>query len=221
MDKILGDAIVAMFGAPVKTQVHALNACVAAMRCHDRVGELRERVRRESDKWPAIAQNFRIRIGLNTGVAIIGNLGPPTRFNYTMMGDNVNLAARMETAAKQYGVWTLCTETTKRACEHSDVQRILFRALGPVVVNGRAKMVELFEPAALRENASSQLQECIAVFESGLSRWRERAWDDAIRQFEKSAKLERDQPGTSPEIKRNPSLVYLEMARSAREPPPE
>ena len=85
------------------------------------------------------------RVGLNTGVCMIGNMGSRTRFNYTMMGDNVNLAARMESGAKSYGVWTLCTEATKLACEQTHSGRIVFRSLGRIIVKGRAHPLELFE----------------------------------------------------------------------------
>jgi adenylate cyclase len=221
IDKFIGDAIVAMFGVPLPTPDHALRACVAALRCQTRVSELRERLRQEGNRWPPLVQYLRMRIGLHTGKAIVGNLGTKTRFNFTMMGDNVNLAARMESGAKSYGVWTLCTDATQRACEKADAGRIVFRPLGPIMVKGRTGLVELFEPVAFREDVSDQLRECISVFEAGLGRWRDRDWDGAIQHFEKSARLERNQPGTSPEIKINPSTLYLNMARSNRANPKE
>jgi adenylate cyclase len=113
LDKYIGDAIVAMFGAPIALPDHALRACVAALRCQDEVARLRERFQREAAAWPEEARRLRLRIGLNTGPVIIGNFGSRTRFNYTMMGDNVNLAARMESGAKSWGVWTMCTDATK------------------------------------------------------------------------------------------------------------
>lgn len=219
IDKFIGDAIVAMFGAPLQTSDHALRACTAALQCQVRVAELRTRIQSEEAKWPALAQQLRVRIGLHTGTALVGNLGTKTRANYTMMGDDVNLAARMEKGAESYGVWTLCTETTQRACEHAEAGRIVFRPLGRIVIKGRAHPIELFEPAALREDAPDQLRECIAVFTSGLARWRERDWDGTIAFLEKSAHLERDQPGASPELKLNPSTFYLELARSYRANP--
>jgi adenylate cyclase len=216
VDKFIGDAIVAMFGAPLQTPDHALHGCVAALKCQARVAELRERLRREENKWPERARQLRVRIGLHTGVALVGNMGTKARLNYTMMGDNVNLAARMESGAKSYGVWTLCTDATQGACERTDPGRVIFRSLGRIVVNGRAKQLEIFEPMALRENVTDQLRECVEVFESGLACFRAHDWDGAIVHFEKSARIERDQPGAYAETPLNPSTLYLKMARSSR-----
>jgi len=185
------------------------------------VSELRERLHKEGDRWPPLVRQLRMRIGLHTGKAIVGNLGTKLRFNFTMMGDNVNLAARMEAGAKSYGVWTLCTDATQRACERADAGRIVFLSLGPIMVKGRSGPVGLFEPVAFREDVSDRLRECISVFEAGLGRWRDRDWDGAVQIFEKSARLECDQPGTSPEIEVNPSTFYLKMARSYRANPGE
>jgi len=66
----------------------------------------------ENDKWPRVVHNMKMRIGINTGEIVVGNMGSKTRMNYTMMGDSVNLAARLEAAAKQYGVYTVASEFT-------------------------------------------------------------------------------------------------------------
>ena len=219
LDKYVGDAVVAMFGAPAKLPDHAMHACVAALKCQARVGELRQRLSRDENKWPELARQFRARIGLHTGVVLVGNMGSRTRFSYTMMGDNVNLAARLESGAKHYGVWTLCSRATRDACERASPGLVVFRRLGRLLIKGRADLIDLFEPAALREDVTDRLRECISVFETGLARWQERDWDGAIQHFEKSAKLERDQPGSSPEITLNPSLNFLNQAQSFRANP--
>jgi adenylate cyclase len=225
LDKYVGDVVVGMFGAPLQLPDHALHGCVAALKSQARVTELRAKLQRDPNPWPDLARQFRVRIGLHTGVAIVGNIGSRTRFNYTMLGDNVNLAARLESGAKSWGVWTLCTGATHDACERAAPGRVVFRRLGVVVVKGRTAGLALYEPAALREDATDQLRECIALFEAGLARYMERDWAGAIQHFEKSSGLERDQPGASPEIKLNPSTLYLDLARECQanpgtEPPP-
>ena len=117
LDKYIGDAIVAMFGAPIAQQDHAYRACVTVCRVQSRLAELRAKWQAEGDRWPESVWRMRTRVGLNTGRCVIGNMGSRTRFNYTMMGDDVNLAARMESGAKSWGVYTMCTEATKLACE--------------------------------------------------------------------------------------------------------
>jgi adenylate cyclase len=117
LDKYIGDAVVAMFGAPIPMKDHAFRACVATQRVHLKLAELRDHWKSQGEKWPEIVWKMQTRIGLNTGVCMIGNMGSRTRFNYTMMGDDVNLAARMESGSKSWGAYTMCSEATKLACE--------------------------------------------------------------------------------------------------------
>lgn len=220
LDKYIGDAIVAMFGAPIHLPDHALHACLAALKIQSQIAGLRERFRREEGKWPEAARALRVRIGLNSGRVIVGNMGTATRFNYTMIGDEVNLAARMESGAKSWGVWTLCTGATKNACERAQVGRVVFRSLGPIVVKGRALPVELFEPVALREEVTDELRECVSLFEGGLVRYLAQDWEGAEVLFRRSAELEPNQPGKSPGAQRNPSLVFISHCNHMRLNPP-
>jgi len=219
IDKFVGDAVVALFGTPFQPADHALHACVAALRCHARIRDLRARVHREGDRWPARARELRLRIGLHTGIAIVGPASPAPRVQFMMMGDTVNLAARLEAVAKSYGVWTLCTGATRDACLRADPDRVVFRPLGSVIVKGLTSPLYLFEPVALRADAPAQLLDCLAEFEAGLTRFHSGDPTAARRHFERSATLERDQPGTSPEIITNPSLHYLSALRLAEQSP--
>src|SRR5690606_5798487 len=115
---------------------HAYRACVASQLVHQELCRLRDKWRNEAGKWPYIVWHMQSRIGLNSWAATIGNMGSRTRFNYTMMGDNVNLAARMESGAKTWGVYTMVTESTKLQCEHGG-DRVVFRPLGRLQVMGR------------------------------------------------------------------------------------
>ncbi len=220
LDKYIGDAVVAMFGAPIAVKDHAYRACVATQRVHQKLGELRDKWKGEGGKWPEIVWEMQTRVGLNTGVCMIGNMGSRTRFNYTMMGDNVNLAARMESGAKSWGAYTMCAEATKQACEQHGGDRVVFRALGRIVVKGRTKPVPIFEIVGLKETLPEGARECIALFEQGLERHYARDWDGAIALFRQSQALEPNQPGKTPDVKTNPSLVYIHITEGYKEEPP-
>jgi len=220
LDKYIGDAVVAIYGAPLALPDHPLRACVAALRVHRRVDELREKWRHEGDKWPEIVHKLQTRIGLNTGSAVVGNMGSHTRFNYTMMGDNVNIAARMESGAKSWGVYSMCTESTRNECERLERGRVVFRNLGRIVVKGRAQPLPIHEMVALSENAADPMRECIAVFERGLARYYERDWDGAIALFRQSEALEAHGKGRTPGSETNPSLIYIGITEGYLAKPP-
>lgn len=220
LDKYIGDAVVAMFGAPIAQPDHACRACVTALRVQSQLAKLRDKWRTEGDKWPRIVWEMRTRIGLNTGRCIVGNMGSRSRFNYTMMGDDVNLAARMESGAKHWGTFTLCTDETKRACEQHAEGRIVFRPLGHIIVKGRTRPVGIHEVAGLRGELTSAAFACFETFAQGLSRYHARDWDAAERLFAQSAQGEPLQPGRDPGVAANPSLVYLKIVRESRQTPP-
>jgi adenylate cyclase len=222
LDKYIGDAVVAMFGAPIALPDHAYRACVAAQRIHQKLGELRDKWKAEGDKWPEIVWKMQSRIGLNSGSCIIGNMGSRTRFNYTMMGDNVNLAARMESGAKAWGVYSMCTDATKAACEAHGDDRVIFRPLGRIVVVGRSVPVPIFEIVGLKESLAPATRECLQTFNAALEKYYARDWPGAIAGFQQSAELEPNQPGKTPGVKNNPSLVYLDIVDEClTTPPPE
>ncbi len=222
LDKYIGDAVVAMFGAPIAMSDHAYRACVASQRVQKKIGELRAKWKSEGEHWPEMVWEMQSRIGLNTGVCMIGNMGSRTRFNYTMMGDDVNLAARMESGAKTWGAYTMVTQATKTACERHGGDRIVFRSLGRVVVMGRSQPVPIFEILGLKESLPDRARECIAIFEEGLAKYGAREWEAARALFQQSSLLEPNQPGRTPGVKTNPSLVYIGMAEACRKtPPPE
>jgi adenylate cyclase len=220
LDKYIGDAIVAIYGAPVALPGHAHRACLTALRVQKRVGELREKWRGEGDKWPDIVHRLRARIGLNTGSAVVGNMGSQTRFSYTMMGDDVNIAARMESGAKSWGVYSMCTEATRLGCEQAEPGRVLFRKLGRITVKGRDQPVPIHELVAFAAEAGAALRECVSLFEQGLDRCYARDWDGATALFRKSEALEPLGPGRGAGVVSNPSLVYIAITEAYRQAPP-
>ena len=145
VDKYIGDAIVAVFGAPHDDPGHASNAVRAAIACQDRLAALNAEL--ADLGGPALGQ----RIGLNTGTALVGNIGSARRFNYTVLGDAVNLAARLEGANKVYRTHILASETTAAACQGESALVRIDR----VAVVGRATPVDLFVPLPEGANAAA------------------------------------------------------------------
>lgn len=145
VDKYIGDAIVAVFGAPLDAPRHAEQAMRAAM-------QMRDVLRAEPERFSLAGLPLKTRIGLNTGRVLIGNIGSPRRFNYTAMGDAVNLAARLEGANKAYGTSILVSEDTMQAAGEA----VVARRVDIVRVVGRAQPVRLYEPLAPREAASAE-----------------------------------------------------------------
>ncbi|HVU33166.1 MAG TPA: adenylate/guanylate cyclase domain-containing protein [Opitutaceae bacterium] len=219
LDKYIGDAVVAMFGAPVALSDHAVRACMTVVRVQEAIENLRQKWRRDG-KWPDVVCALRSRIGLNTGPCVIGNMGSRTRFDYTMMGDNVNLAARMESGAKSWGTYAMCTDATRQACETHGGSRVVFRPLGRIQVKGRSAAVPIHEIAGMADSYPNFGHECIAVFTEGLQRFFQRDWDGALERFRRSATLELLQPGRAPGVKSNPSLVYIELTSQLQLHPP-
>ena len=221
LDKYIGDAVVAMFGAPVALPGHAYHACLAALRVQEQLGALREKWRNEGGKWPELVGRMQTRIGLNSGPVVVGNMGSRMRFNYTMMGDNVNVAARMESGAKAWGVYAMCTEATKSACDQHSGGRVVFRPLGRIQVKGRSLAVPIHEIVGLSETMNERTAECIELFTRGLERYLERDWRGAREIFGRSAQLEPNAPGKTLGVSSNPSEVYLDItARYLVDPPP-
>ena len=222
LDKYIGDAVVAIFGAPIALPDHAYRACVATQRVHFKLSDLRSKWKSEGDKWPEIVWKMQSRIGLNSGRCIIGNMGSRTRFNYTMMGDNVNLAARMESGSKSWGVYSMCTDATKLACEQHGGDRVVFRPLGRIVVMGRSQAVPIYEITGLKEYLAPATRECLGVFGEALAKYYARDWQGALAGFQQSARVEPNQPGKTPGVKGNPSLTYIGITQDYLEnPPPE
>lgn len=220
LDKYIGDAVVAIFGAPLPVPDHSYRACVATIRVQQGIEKLRQKWRSEGTKWPPIVHFLRARLGLNTGTAIIGNMGSRSRFSYTMMGDNVNLAARMESGAKSLGVYTMVTEATKLECEKHGGDKVVFRFLDRIVVKGRSLPVPVYEIIGFREELTQQTFDCLSIHAQGIERYLAQDWDGAMQLFQKSATLELYQPSKAHYIESNPSLIMSERCHYWKAHPP-
>lgn len=219
VDKYIGDAIVGIFNAPVPVEKHALKACIVTQIMQHRLGELRAKWRMEGDKWPPVVSRMQMRIGLNTGKATVGNMGSERRFNYTMMGDTVNLAARCESGAKTLGVYTMITGETKRAAEAAG-DDCVFRFLDKIVVKGRTEPAEMYEIVCLRKDLHEETARCIELYNEGIEHYHAQEWDSAIYHFESAAKLEPNRAERNPVAPETPSQIMLSRARKLKENPP-
>ncbi len=219
LDKYIGDAIVAFFGAPVPVKDHAYRACITSQRMLRKQAELREKWASEGDKWPDIVSQMQTRIGINTGKMLTGNLGSSTRFNYTMMGDNVNLAARCESGAKAYGAYCMVTEETKNEAEQIG-DECVFRYLDKIIVVGRTQPVGVYEIMGLKAYLDTENYTCLKWYNEGIKLYLNQEWDKAIEAFTESAKYEMYQPDRDFGVKTNPSLVMMERCREMKEIPP-
>ena len=142
LDKYIGDAVMAEFGAPIAYPDHALRACRAALTMHAEVTRLQA-------KWESEGKEpFRIGLGVNTGHMVVGNLGSEQLFDYTVIGDEVNLGARLESLNKEYRTSTqiIISEGTYEAVK----QQVEVRQLGEVKVKGKTRPVVIYELLALR-----------------------------------------------------------------------
>ena len=159
VDKYEGDAIIAFWNAPLDVAQHEMRTVRAALRCQARLAEMRPVIKER------IGKEMLMRIGINTGPAVVGNLGSQTRFDYTMLGDAVNLAARLEGANKQFGTFTMISEDTRRQVGSA----IAVRELARLAVVGRREPVTVYEPMT-REEYADRKTVC-DTFEQGLSQF--------------------------------------------------
>jgi adenylate cyclase len=173
LDKLIGDAMMAFWGAPYPQDDHALRACRAALEMHQTLTRLQAR-------WDAQGRpRIDIGVGLNTGAMVVGNMGSKKRFNYTIMGDNVNLASRLEGTNKEFGTRLIISENTYQAVQ----KEMLVRELDLIRVKGKLKPVKIFELVGTLAD-SDQHRERIDRFQKGLEAYREGNWATALEFFE-------------------------------------
>ena len=213
LDKFEGDAIVAFFGAPLPMDDHAARALRTALRMQQELGQLRQKWAGEGDNWPELVHQMRMRIGINAGEIVIGNMGSLKRFNYTMMGDVVNTAARLEASAKQYGIYIQCPIETLQLAGLDDFE---WREIDKVLVVGKSEPVETVEIMAYKGQLPEDQALMRDIYRQGLKLYRQQKWDEAKAEFSKSEKLEDIFPGRPT----NPSRAYIERCKLYKADPP-
>jgi adenylate cyclase len=205
IDKYQGDALMAEFGAPVPMDDHALRACLAALDMKDELVRLRE-------KWAEEGRPLlEARSGINTGEMLVGNLGSRRIMDYTVMGDHVNLASRLEGTNKLYGTDIMISEFTWNEVTH----RLLCRELDRIRVKGKEEPVKIFEVVADREKGvRPELGALFDAFAAALGLYKEGRFAEALEAFEA---LAREYPEDGP------TTLYVDRCREylANPPPPE
>jgi adenylate cyclase len=200
LDKYIGDAIMAVFGAPLDQPDHALRACRTGIEMVSELRRLREKWAAEG--WPDI----NIGVGINTGDMVVGNMGSQMRFDYTVMGDSVNLASRLEGTNKEYGTNIIISEFTYEIVKND----ILCREMDAVRVKGKKLPVRIFELLGDKKDVP-QWQEFLGRFETGLAKYRMGLWDEAIAAFRGVLDVKPDD---------YPAQLYIDRCEALKEHPP-
>ncbi|HEX9112727.1 MAG TPA: adenylate/guanylate cyclase domain-containing protein, partial [Nitrospirota bacterium] len=197
VDKYMGDAVMAFWGAPVWQEDHAVRAANTAL-------EMMEKLRLMQAEWEKQGiPRLDIGIGLSTGRVTVGNMGSHMRFDYTVMGDSVNLGSRLEGLNKEYGTHIIVPKYT-----YEDIkQEFILRKLDHLRVKGKKVPIKIYELMG-RKDAGDKLREAAGIFEEGLDAYMARDWDKAEASFRKTLGLMPDD---------GPSNVFLKRVAGMRE----
>jgi adenylate cyclase len=202
LDKLMGDAVMAFYGAPLPVPQHPSEGAATALEMVEKLAELKKQT-----DIPGLA-DLHIGIGLNTGEVTVGNLGSKAFMDYTIIGDAVNLASRLEGLNKSYGTTILLSQSTAEALD----ERFLLRDLDIVKVKGKEQAVTIFELVGWREKVSTETLAGLRLFGEGLSAYRAQRWDEADNFFHLAlAQIPNDPP----------SRLYLERSARMRTHPPD
>jgi adenylate cyclase len=199
LDKFIGDAIMAFWGAPLPLEDHAVKACQTALAMQRAMSSLQDRWQERG--YPLLTT----RIGMHSGPLVAGNVGSRERFNYTVLGDTVNLASRLESVNKIYGTNIILSQDNHRLV----ADKFLFRELDLIRVKGRVQPVTIYELLGSPEEIKELLW--LDAFAAGRKAYQSGDWDRAEAFFQEVLHLKPDDP---------PSLLYLTRVRHYREIPP-
>ena len=205
LDKYIGDAIMALFGAPLPLDNHPAAACHAALDMIDDLHTLRSRWKDE--ERPEFIQNMSIGIGINSGPVSVGNMGSTARFDYTVIGDNVNLSSRLESTTKAYGVNIIISQNTYEQTGNV----FLVRELDLIRVVGKKEPVTMYELISVLKGAEQSDIDNAAAFKSALALYRNRNFTGALEAFN-AYKLNNTDDKTTD--------IYIQRCNSFMEVPP-
>ena len=173
LDKYIGDAVMCFWGAPLHEEFHAIQACTTAL-------EMQDSVRNINDRWQErLRFETVLRIGVNSGVMAVGNMGSEQIFDYTVLGDNVNLGSRLEGINKVYSTQIIVSEGTYNECKG----HFLFRKIDCVQVVGKDIPVNIYELLAKSSEDLADKREWVDSYHNALAAYQKREWDEAERVF--------------------------------------
>ena len=185
IDKYEGDAIMAEFGVPVHYDNHAFMACKTAVEMQKKLKKLREKLRKEG------RPELRARIGINTGEVIVGNMGSRDVFDYTVMGDPVNLGSRLEGANKFYGTDIMISEFTYKYIKDD----FYTRELDLIKVKGKDEPIKVFQLiTSKKDNVSDNFLKMLDVYDKGIQHYKVQEWNEAIDSFESCLNMVPEDP---------------------------
>lgn len=176
VDKYMGDCIMAFWNAPLDDDNHAYNACKSALLMLNEMDPLNERLKVQADREGRKHLDLKVGFGLNTGSCVVGNMGSEQRFDYSVLGDSVNLAARLEGQSKEYGVRIIIGETTA-----DEVGELAILELDLILVKGKAKASRIY--ALLGDEvlkASDEFDRLSGLHSELLKEYRSQSWERAI-----------------------------------------
>lgn len=202
IDKFEGDAIIAFWGAPLNQSNHAQLACFASIDMQNRLVEMRR-------QWKEEGKNqLLVRMGLNSGNMVVGNMGSEQRMDYTMMGDAVNLAARLEGANKFYGTFSMISEFT-----YDKVADVVdCRELDLVRVVGKNEPIRIYELLDRKNRVTGKQADLVDAYMNGLELYKQMKFADAVEAFNKAIKIH---------PKDGPSNTYMERCKRFMASPPD
>ncbi len=200
IDKYIGDAVMAFWGAPLHDPEHPRSAVLAALEMSRQMHQVRAEFKAMG--WPEL----HIGIGINSGIMNVGNMGSEFRMAYTVLGDAVNLGSRLEGLTKEFGVEIIVSESTREA-----VSDILFRDLGAVRVKGREHAVNIYEPVGVEEELSAETRQSLDLYAEAILAYRGRQWESACLLLRQLLQKEPEQ---------RLYRLYLERAEQLIENPP-
>ncbi|MBT3869580.1 MAG: adenylate/guanylate cyclase domain-containing protein [Gammaproteobacteria bacterium] len=202
VDKFEGDSIMAFWGAPTRQADHAKRACFAAIEMNDRLIELRVRALQKG-VTPLV-----VRMGVNTGTMVVGNMGSKQRMNYTVMGDAVNLASRLEGANKAYGSGMMISESTYRSCE-ADID---VRELDRITVVGKSEPVTVYQLLNRKNLTTGVDADLVDQFSKGLELYKAGDFRRAKSEFSACLDIFADD---------GPALAYISRCQAYTDNPPD